>query len=372
MSRAFYDLKDVAFAAGQNSGGLLQLSQVPPNTKRGENYVSEIVFRLVGTITANGSGFSLNDGEITTLIDRIMLQVNNLRPFVNQVRGLDLHRMYALRNKGDVPAGTSAISAAANAVVNVDFAVICQFGDPSARKYQDGHIPARLLKDATLTVSFANLSAVHANIASASLTLKTVAVAQPRREVVIPSLASIEASDFVTGDTQPAIPKSQGKVSHLMVAKQRSNGSANNGFATSDLTTLGLRYGDDVVSNDTLPTGQFYKAFAEWATTDFTDHTSTTGKIAEGIPLQFPPLGLNGQHTSYELADARDTWRLKADAVGTAYTMIRREIWTPGPWLNTVREKLNIGSDAKFKAKTASHKGLAPEAADGLPLKQIG
>lgn len=370
--RLYTDLKDVTFSSGANSGGDLKLSQVPATVNGRENYINELIFRLTGTITAAGGGsVTLSAGEITALFQRILLEVPGLRPLLNNVRGLDLHRIYSLRNKGDVPAGTGAVSVSAGATQAVDFSVVVQFADPGARKYSDGSIPARLLKDANLLCNFEVLSNVHANLASASLTLKTTAVSQPRAEVVIPSMATIEAHDFASGEVQPTIPKSSGKVSHLMVAKQRTAGGANTGFASTDFVQSGLRYGAVQVSQDSLATSAFYAAFAEYANVDYTDHVSGTGKISEGIPLEFPPLGMDGQHTSYELADARTDWRLKTNAVGTAYSIIRREVWVPGPWLDTVRDRLNISRTAKFKAKTASHKGLPASAAEGLPLKQV-
>lgn len=370
--RLYQDLKAVTFAAGQNSGGDLKLSQVPPDVQGKENYVNEIVLRLFGSITAGGAGaVTLSAGELTTFIQRVLIEVPGLRPLVNNVRGIDLHRIYEMRNEGDVPSGLGAINVAPAATQSVDFSVIIQFADPGARRYTDGAIPARLLKDANFTVSFESLANVHANLASVSLTLQTIVVTTPRAEVVIPSMSAIDAQDYAAGETQPVLPKSQAKASHIIIGKQRTSGTSNSGFANTDITTLGLRYGNQQVSQDSLTSGAFYAAFNEYATSDFVNHVTGTGEFQQGVPVEFPPLGKNGQHSTYELADSRNDWRLKIDNVASAYTVIRREVWVAGPWLETVRERLGIERAAVFKPQTASHKSLTPGAAEVLPLKRI-
>lgn len=393
-------------AAGGDTGNNLQLSSVDAALGGRINYIDAIAFSLAFTLNFVATAMGAVSVVIKPqgVINQVLLSIPTVGILV-QMSGDELTRMYRLRHRGDYPPGTvtaggTAATPTATAVTTGTifdgvtlsggimtamgatltaaflFDVVIEFADPEARDADDFAIPAALLANAQLKVTwcssiaasgplcvsaFTNLNA--ANTISAT-NLVTTVISRARPKMKIPKLTTLEAIPYV--GTQPNLDAIPAAISHEGIAPQSNDGV----FTAADYGTTGLSWGGTafVISEDILPTGRLYDAFNLGSRTDIQDSTQAVTERTNFIPVVWPPDTKKGQSLVTEVVPAGLKPRIRADVSVAAYKVIRRTVWAPGPWMGKVRSLLGIAANVSARVATANGNPGQAYAAE-LPLE---
>jgi hypothetical protein len=356
-----------AFNATGNTGDKLELSLLPIDLDGGAVYVRELQLRINGQIQASAAG-GMNYSNI---ISSVLLDIPGVSTLVNSVSGNKLARMFRLENGGEYPpySGSnpwSTTSANVAMVQQVDMTWPIQFARSNSRRYDDFAVPAALLSKAKFRVSFSKLTDLYANITGSTLTLTVTAVCCRKREKRLGCLSIIDAQD-IGAATEPVIQPFDGKVLSFLVQPQNDGTFP----ALTDWTACGIGFGPAKVTEDNTSVGVFYDRFNAISTTDFDKHTSTGTNPTSSIPVEFPPGGKQGQHTSFEAIPAGYKPRFKVDAAANSYAITYRKILDQrSPEAQNARRALGIASP---RPMTASKKPTADaNVAAYVPVKDNG
>lgn len=362
MASFYRQLRQVTFAAGANSGDQLELALLPANEDGATVYVRKVSLRLNGTFTSTGGGAA----NLARLLANVELKIPGISPALVNVGGSKLVRLFRERNGGERPpiaapaTWATALGAGAN---NIDLSIPVEFADQGARRFDDGAIPATLLRRGTLKVTFGALTDIIADGTAASLTLTVTFECVRKRELRCPPLPIIESVDI--SGTEPVISGKEGRITHAFLSPQ-ADGLF---LAAGDYAAVGVGFGTLKLTEDATDVGVFYDAFNATATTDIEKHTAAQTDRQSFIPLVFPPGGKQGQHVTFETVPAGYKPRIKTTVAANAYAYTTRYVLNMRSPAMAEAKRL-MGLAGPTKALTASHKPTgAPEVTDFVPAK---
>lgn len=363
MATFFPQLRQVSHVSGGNSGDQLELTLIPENMDGAAVYVRALMFRLYGTLTSTAGGAA----NLPALIANVLLQIPGISPALVNVSGSKLVRLFRIANGGERPpitapaSWTTALQAGSNAI---DITIPVEFSDVNARRLDDYAIPAALLRQGTLKVSFAAITAAIADATASNLTLEVTAECVRKRERRCPPLPIIESTDIA--GVEPVLSAKEGRIRHAFISPQ-ADGLFLNG---TDWATGGIGFGELKLCEDASDIGIFYGAFNRLSTTAIEKHTAAQTDRQSFIPLVFPPGGKQGQHVTFEVVPAGYKPRFKVNAAaangGYAYTT-RYVLDQRSPAMQKARQLLRFKA---VKPMPASHKpSQAVEVNAYVPLK---
>jgi hypothetical protein len=361
-------IKKVSFSANDDTGAELDLSIVPAAVGGETVYLDGLEVHLELTAAkATEGNVSLSFGAAEKIIKRVLLNTPWAPRNLVNARGIDIVREYRGANRGTRMPGQVALVVPGEGSVPINTRFKIQFAKPYARRARDFAIPAKLLHNSEFKVQWGAASDLAAGI-TVSGTATVYAVGHTRPEVVVPSLSCLESSDQPAGSNEPTIDRLPGRLATLLVARQ--NGAL---LASSEWPTLGLRFGADTVSEDSLSVSPFYGRFNEAAAStggvQVADHTIAGAVNADDfLPILFGRPGLEGQRQT-DMPDALEKLRVYTETATNGYTFVRRLVLHSGSWAQTAKALLGVAGRPSTP-QTASHKGTASaEVASTLPQK---